>query len=712
MGKIATVNPFLDIDLLSDARSSAYFVMKDALIHFFSLRSVEYRRDFNLEVAAALDAFASLPKKDRGALHEAYTIGYERVTSSFACPKLSDRRDATIINIPMAKNFFCRDDLTNSDTLKSAYRKQTKIDHPDVGGSHNAMLSLNDVFNALSEVIASGQTNTSPFGTTEGNFKESGDWVEVDTTPMPHSTWCGWLGPLVWGTFSHGFRVFRPVDADRALLQLRASVAIDEYELIEATGFMRTVLGQKLTNGPRGFGLNAAIIEASIQLCRRLRASRLDAEAEEIALMLGISNLKSHQYWWHMSKELDIIMLRDVRPKVNPLHPRQRANWERYLSQKKTGTADRLLTARQANDTKFRSAVSALGRFMDLTQDPSKPQLASLTVGRIPQPNPWTLINSEQVHEYHFAFYQNPSLDLVKKHLSLRCDMWCYALFDVDIPLGRLLAEIRTVAEFIPQTLHRTPSRQRIESLLPRFTFLDFIDYLLDLPPEEARNRLDLLAAIDNQYATAIRGHVSTHHMQNSNILRSGISFRDISFPDVRDTFFREKPEQLSLSGQLTLNPVLVRSWRKEWFKAACAPIGQLEEALETGWMTRREESIKRAWQRCGDYLSTHALTQKLWWEDGAKEAFEGQNDSRFVLIAKNSIEACFKHMAQTEFVEELYMGWWLESLAKVFLRAGNSDAARSLAVQYFELPVRAHAWTTENEMAFLKRLSGSPPKE
>ncbi len=711
-GKALGQNPFLSIDLLADSRSVAYFAMKDALIHCFSLQSVEYRRDFNLEVAAALDRFAALPKNVRKALHEAYTMGFERPSNSPSCRRPNDLRDVILNRVPFAKNFFGKNDLTDTATLKSAYRRQSKKYHPDVGGSNEEMLLLNDAFNAIFENIASGSADILPFGRREGKFSAPVEWVEIDRTPIPKSTWCGWLGPLVCGTFSGGVRVFRALDAERAMTLLRASIAIEEYELLGAVGLMRNLLSKKLNNTQRDFGWNAAAIEASIQLCKQLRASQLDAEAEEITHLLGSSNLKSHQYWSHQSKELDSIMLPDVRPKVNPLYPRHRANWERYLPPRKTGTAERLLAARQARDTQFHEAVSALGGFINLTHDPSKLQTSSSILKNIPQPNPWAAINPEQALEYHSAFYLGPSLDLVRKHLSLRCDMWFCALFDPNVNIASLLVEIKTVAKFIPQTLQRTPVRQLIDSLVPRFTFMDFVDFLFALAPGEARQRLDLLTAIDFRHAAPIRDWVANHTLQNSFVIGSGISFRDISFPDVRDTFYREKPEQLSLSGQLTLNPILVRSWRKEWFKAACSPMGQLESTFATGWMNERELAVETAWRRCRDYSTMSALTQELWWATGARQALEDEKDELFISIAKKSLDICLKHVAQTEFVEELQLGWWSEALAKAYLRIGDRNSACQLAQQFFSLPERTRAWTSEEQLKALGKLCASSPKE
>jgi hypothetical protein len=425
----------------------------------------------------------------------------------------------------------------------------------------------------------------------------------------------------VRGTFSHGLRVFHPTDVDKALLLLRASVAIDEYELTEAAGLIITILKQKLTNGQRDFGRNAATIEASVLLCKRLRAAQFDTEAAEVARLLRNSNLTLHSYWWHFEKELGEVLRPDIRPKVNPLHPRQRANLERHSKLAKVGVSSRLQEARQTKDVQFGNVVSELGGFLSLPLDPPISRLQTLADRKISQPNMWTALSAEQVGEYHLTFYQAPALGLVRKYLMLRSDMWFSALFDASVPLNRLLLEIKMVADFIPQTLNSTPLWQRMESLIPRFTFMDFVNVLLGLSPDEARNRLNLLAAIHDRYSESILHWVATHVIQNAHTVGSAISLRNVCFPDIRDTFYREKPDMLSLGGQLTLNPVLVRSWRKEWFKAACAPIEQLEHALETGWMIPREVSVKTAWQRWADYSESNKLTEDLGTRSGDKLA-------------------------------------------------------------------------------------------
>lgn len=609
MTELAIENPFSGIDLLADHRSRVYFELKSTLIHFFSLQSLQYRRDFHPEVAATLDAFNCLTKKDRSALHQAFTIGYRKPEPIIG--KLNyDNKRATLLNsVSSANDYFSVDDLEDIKSLNSAYRRNAKTYHPDSGGSHELMVELNSIFNALQEKISAEAH--SQFTPDKKSVRIEKDYVEIDMTPMPHSVWCNWLGPLVQGSFSHGLVVFRPVNVDYALALLRASIAIDEYDLQDAMKLIAPIL-KKSSKGKRDFGRNAATIEASILLCKRLRALRLDVDAEAIAQEIRCSNLSSHPYWWHMEKELDDVMNPNARPKVNPLHPRQRGNLERHSKQVNSGVSTRLLEVRQMKDVQFGVAISELGGFLNLPLDPQKSQLQTLADRKIPQPNLWTPLSAEQVGEYHLTFYQSPALDLVKKYLTLRSDMWFGALFDATVPHTRLLSEIKVVADFIPQTLNRTPTGQRKESLVPLFTFMDFIDVLLGLPSDEVRHRLSLLSAIHDQYSERILHWVVAHVIQNAHSVNSALSLRNISFPDIRDTFYREKLDMLSFGGQLTLNPVLVRSWRKEWFKAACAPIEQLERALETGWMIPRQESLKLAWQSWTDYLASRKLTEEL----------------------------------------------------------------------------------------------------
>lgn len=609
MTELVTENPFSGIDLLADHRSRVYFELKSSLIHYFSLQSLVYRKDFNPEVAATLEAFNSLIKKDKLALHQAFTIGYRKPEPIIGKINSDNTRETLLNSVSSANHYFSVDDLADIKSLNIAYRRNAKTYHPDSGGSHELMVKLNSIFNELQEKIPAEAPSL--FTPDIKSDRIEKDYVEIDMTPMPHSVWCNWLGPLVHGPFSHGLVVFRPVDVDDALALLRASIAIDEYDLQDAMKLIAPIL-KKSTKGKREFGRNAATIEASILLCKRLRALRLDVNAEAIAQQIRCSNLSSHPYWRHMVKELNDVMNPNARPKVNPLHPRQRGNLERHFKQVKSGVSSRLLAVRQTKDAQFCIAISELGGFLNLPLDPPKSQLQTHADRKIPQPNLWTPLSAEQVGEYHLTFYQSPALDLVRKYLTLRSDVWFGAMFDATVPHTRLLLEIKMVADFFPQTLNRTPTGQRKESLVLRFTFMDFVDVLLGLPSDEVRHRLSLLSAIHDQYSERILHWVVTHVIQDAHTVSSALSLRNISFPDIRDTFYREKLDMLSFGGQLTLNPVLVRSWRKEWFKAACAPIEQLERALETGWMIPRQESLRLAWQSWADYLASSKLAEEL----------------------------------------------------------------------------------------------------
>lgn len=473
MSQLKVENRFSGIDLLLDLHSLAYFEMKGVLIHYFSLSSKEYRRNFNLEVASAIDDFNRLPAIAKSALHQLFSIGYREPEPTIGKTRTDSRRLPLLQSIPSANSYFSIDDLADVKALNNAYRRNAKTHHPDSGGSHELMVELNSIFNKLQESLITD--NYLQPAHDDMSFKVTKDYVEIDTTPLPHSTWCNWIGPLAHGNFSHGLRVFHPSDVDKALALLRASIAIDEYDLRSAVNFINPIL-KKIHNGRNDFGRNAATIEASIQLCRRLRAAKLDAEAAEMSLNISSSKLKLHPYWSHMEKALVQVMNQAERPKVNPLHPRQRGNLEKFDGAAKVGTAKRLLRAKQTKEKLFCDAITALGGFITLPTDPVGVPLSAFAIRNVPQVNSSTTLSADHIGEYHFTFYKSPSLDLVKKHLTLRCDIWFCSLFDVTVPIDLLLTEISLVAHHIPQTLNRTPASKRIGSLIHPFTFMDFVD--------------------------------------------------------------------------------------------------------------------------------------------------------------------------------------------------------------------------------------------
>jgi hypothetical protein len=701
MKYLATTNPFSGIDLLSDSRSESYFSMKDILIHYSSLRSKSYKRDFNKEVMIAIDVFFEISKSDREALHQLFTIGHPKPQKETAQRKLSDWRDRVLGSNPRYKKYFSKPDLSDSVTLKAAYKREIKIHHPDRGGTHNAAIELNDTFSQLHEQVAvegAGINHSNDDRIEGGNVSRV--WIEIPDIPIISTIWCDWLGPLAWET--RPIIVDRPIDADNMLEVLRASVAVDEYELEDAVAMLRRVFRQKCSSQHSEWSRLSCALETSILLCRRLRAAHMDSEAIEVAKLARSMKLPAKFHWdsWRLAD----ILNSDIRPQVNPLHPRQRANWERYAPQANKGTAARLKNARQSRDARFSEVIITLSGFIRLPFDPKTPCLPSTLPKKVPQPNAWTDFSPDQIAEYHFVFYEAPTLNLVNKHLKPRCDAWFDSIFHPEIRVFELLNEIHTIADFFTQSLRKTPIQHRIDSFSPRATFMDFVEFLLALSANELRQRLDILAAIDARYGADIENWLTDNFLQEPPSHR-GLGRRNLKCPDIHHTFYSEKPDQLSLGGQLALNPVLMRSWRKEWFKAACAPINQLEHALATGWMVARDETIAKVWQRCNDYSVTHALTQKLWWETGARYALEAKDDKLFVHLAEDAVKMCVEHMQKTEFTEELYLGWWSENLAKALFRIDSVSEARQVAIRFFELNPRAHAWTTIQEMDYLKRL-------
>jgi hypothetical protein len=587
---IKSENSFSGIDILADYRSEAYFAMKNVLIHYSSLLSKTYKRYFNKEVMATIDVFFEISRSDREALHQIFTIRRPKPQEQPDLRKSNDWRDGVLDNNPEYKKYFSKPDLSDGKSLKAAYKREIKICHPDQGGTHAAAIELNEIFNRLHERVAAGGAGVC-FAKDD---RADGDairriWIEINDAPIIPTIWCDWLGPLAWDT--RPIIVDRPIDADNMLEVLRASIAVDEYDLEGAVVALKRVFRQKRSSRASEWSRKSFALEASLLLCRRLRAAHMDFEAIEVANLARSMKLPANFYW--DAGKLDDILNLDTRPQVNPLHPRQRANWERYAPQAKKGTAARLQNTRELRDARFSEAISALGGFMYLPFDPETPDIPSALLKNVPQPNARAELSLDQIGEYHSVFYEAPTFHLVGKYMPYRCTLWFDSIFHPEIRVFDLLNEIHAIAEFFPQSLSRTPIQHRIVSYPPRCTFMDFVDFLLALSANEARRRLDILAAIDARYGPDIENWLTDNFLQDP-LFHRGSGRRNLYCPDIHHTFYSENPDRLSLGGQLALNPVLMRSWRKEWFKASCAPIEQLERGLATGWMLPRNESISQ----------------------------------------------------------------------------------------------------------------------
>jgi hypothetical protein len=499
-GVLAT-NSFSAINLVEEPRCDAYFEMKHRLIHYCSLQDKNYRRDFNPEVASAIDTFALLKKKDRVTLHQTYTIGYRKPATIIETSLRNDWRSTLLNSVKRATEFFSIADLSDFGTLKSAYRREAKIHHADVGGSHEAMVALNSSYNLFVESVSAGAESQSASNGEAWPFEVRKESIEIPSTPLDQATWCTWLGPLAWEI--RPVRISRDSDADACLAILRTSIAVDEYELTDSIRLFNENFLQKLHTGRRDGGWKIGLLQVALLLCKRLRAIRWEEEASKVAALVRNSNLVTTFPW--AEKQLDSVMKTDFPPKVNPLHPRQRANFENISNQNWTGAAANLFTRKVRRDSQFRGAISALGGFLRLSLDPSISNTQSIRSTLIPQPILGMPLTDEQIKEYFSTFYDNPLPDLVKKYLEIRSDIWFNSLFQNGIPLVRLLKEIKTVADFFPIAMRRTPQHQLIDSLIPRSTFIDFAEMLLRLPPKDAQFRLDLLAAIDARYGLPMR---------------------------------------------------------------------------------------------------------------------------------------------------------------------------------------------------------------
>jgi hypothetical protein len=339
------------------------------------------------------------------------------------------------------------------------------------------MVALNDVYGRLRPMISAARR-----GLPGKHDPEEGEMVFSDSRP--------WFGRLAWEWGAQSGDNITLIDEELTLLQ--ATVAIDEYELARAIPIFSSFVNRNLLKKikkPTCFTESLAwdAEKAGILLCNRLRAASLDDEAAEIASLVREAMSRSWGAHYKTPK-LDEVMRLDRRPNVNPLHPRQRANWEHLTGRQASGGAARMTAARQSEADEFIDAIASIGGFLSLQADPPIPKPTPVRTNRVPEPSLFGgPLLPEQSGEYHRAFYVAPSFNLTKKYLPVRSKAWFESLFDDGIDLARLLNEILVVAKFLPATFRRTPPLRHIDSLVAHCTFLDFMDFLKTLPISAAK---------------------------------------------------------------------------------------------------------------------------------------------------------------------------------------------------------------------------------
>jgi hypothetical protein len=134
-------------DYLGTPAVAAYFDAREHEAYYQALKRAEFRRDFHERLISTLEQFIALTDSPEGggavdrviaeSLRLDHTAGAASSGNALQVAREKYPKGAKLLGL--------RDPVT-FDSLKTAYRSAARANHPDVGGSHDAMLAVNEAF--------------------------------------------------------------------------------------------------------------------------------------------------------------------------------------------------------------------------------------------------------------------------------------------------------------------------------------------------------------------------------------------------------------------------------------------------------------------------------------------------------------------------------------------------------------------------------------
>ncbi len=133
------------MDYLATPALAAYFDAREHEAYYQALKRIGPRRDFHERLVPVLERFIELTDSPRGAAAvDRVMAGSLRVEQAARAPVMASHWRSP--GLAEGTELLGLTEPLTFDSLKAAYRSAARRNHPDAGGSHDAMVTVNEVF--------------------------------------------------------------------------------------------------------------------------------------------------------------------------------------------------------------------------------------------------------------------------------------------------------------------------------------------------------------------------------------------------------------------------------------------------------------------------------------------------------------------------------------------------------------------------------------
>jgi len=455
------LNPL--IDLLANPIASAYFSALEAESFYRSLKQVGPMRDFHEPLLAAINNFIEASKN---------VAARNLIDQLIRASRFSQNPDSSGGLLPQFQHAHSEGfgllnlkDPISFDSLKSAYRRAVRIHHPDSGGSHNAMVAINEAYPTFHRML-------------EFHLNQAG----------------GGQGPERSDASSCSSILFR-------LMNLALDIHLDEWNVEEAYR-----LFQELTTGEwnstRWTNDKEHLLNwTNLTACLAVRLARIglrdEAEAALVFTRKGFAeSIKRGLTYGFVLKNAEESVASGQKFSVQVLYPRQAIQALRLglISTDKVTTVqarmDRKHEEMRQREIDFLAYRSQAGLLQDLLPD----RCACGRVNRsklVPEPEYFQTqiqaLTPDQQGEYLEAFGPNGPVELVRKYHYVRIQSLLETIIMNPPPATRFA--IAREAKALGSLMSRKPDYWALQ-------VADLAIFFESLPVSEQRERCLLLTQL------------------------------------------------------------------------------------------------------------------------------------------------------------------------------------------------------------------------
>jgi len=443
-------------DYLSDPALEAFFAAREHEAYYYSIKSVDERRDFHDRLIPVLSrALGLITERIEPAITEILERSYERWGHTRLIPLNKSAREAgeagrrkafrSLNTVPKARAAELKGvellgvspEGLDLKTLKTAYRAAAVRHHPDLGGSTTAMTAINLAYERLDDVIC-GRATASPYTTRADDIAGAVLWHHQARTAR------AFLWSITRDLFEVALDDWALDEASQWLDQLTTrflATSTDDSakaprasEIVEATLRRSQTIASSESNDllsrpddPDDKWLTY-LIDPSLKLAKRFASCGNIPAAERVLAIADIGLRRAqarglnYDYQVRLARE---VIARGKNPRLVLHHARQLDNAlrlgaideRRHAANLKRITdleTDRLQREKLAATTVFLQSLPTDIGFLaneKLDRLVPRPGYGEIYIERL-SPNQRT--------EYAFAFGDNPDLDLIERYAWVR----------------------------------------------------------------------------------------------------------------------------------------------------------------------------------------------------------------------------------------------------------------------------------------------------